>query len=82
MRFDNVEGSKVCSFICGDSACNGTCCMQQVLGRCYSITEAWNNTPESPQNFARHEMAYRSRRTNNGGSEQNRHIFSWDGGVI
>lgn len=46
MRFDNVEGSKVCSFICGGSVCNNTCCMQQVLGRCYSITEAWNCDPE------------------------------------
>mgnify|MGYP006993866391 CR=1 FL=1 len=47
MRFDNVEGVKVCSFICGDSVCNKTCCMQQVLGRCYSISDAWNNTPET-----------------------------------
>lgn len=46
MRFDNVEGSKVCSFICGNSACNETCCMQQVLGRCYSISDAWDDTPE------------------------------------
>lgn len=46
MRFDNVEGSKVCSFICGDSACNKTCCMVQVLGRCYSIAEAWDSRPE------------------------------------
>lgn len=46
MRFDNVEGGKVCSFICGNSTCNRTCCMQQVLGSCYSIAEAWDNMPE------------------------------------
>ena len=46
MRFDNVEGGKVCSFICSGSACNKTCCMQQVLGRCYSIAKAWDNMPE------------------------------------
>ena len=46
MRFDNVEGSKVCAFICSGSACNETCCMQQVLGTCYSIAPAWDNFPE------------------------------------
>ena len=46
MRFDNIEGSSVSGFICGGSACNDTCCMQQVLGRCYSIAEAWDNNPE------------------------------------
>ena len=46
MRFDNVEGSRVCGFICGGSTCNETCCMQQVLGRCYSISEAWDRKPE------------------------------------
>ena len=39
MRFDNVKGGEVCSFICGGSACDETCCMQQVLGRCYSMRE-------------------------------------------
>lgn len=53
MRFDNVEGSKVCGFICGGSACNKTCCMQQVLGRCYSISDAWNNTPETRADLLR-----------------------------
>lgn len=46
MRFDNVEGIRVCGFICGGSACNKTCCMQQVLGTCYSIAEAWDRKPE------------------------------------
>ena len=47
MRFDNVEGGMVCGFICVGSTCNSTCCMQQALGRCYSIAEAWNCKPES-----------------------------------
>lgn len=42
MRFDNVKGRNVCTFICGMSACDKTCCMQQVLGRCYSIADAWD----------------------------------------
>lgn len=46
MSFDNVEGIRVCGFICGGSACNKTCCMQQVLGTCYSIAEAWDRKPE------------------------------------
>lgn len=46
MRFDNVDGADVCSFICGGSACNYTCCMNQVLGQCYSIAPAWNDCPE------------------------------------
>lgn len=47
MRFDNVKGSKVFGFICCGSTCNRTCCMQQVLGTCYPIAEAWNCKPES-----------------------------------
>ena len=46
MRFDNVDGGKVCGFICGGSACNNTCCMIRVLGRCYSIAEGWDYDPE------------------------------------
>ena len=53
MRFDNVEGSKVCNFICGGSACNGTCCMQQVLGRCYSIARNWDSIPETRADLLR-----------------------------
>lgn len=46
MRLDNVGGADVCSFICGGSACNRNCCMNQVLGHCYSIAPAWNYYPE------------------------------------
>lgn len=53
MRFDNVKGGEVCSFICCGSSCDETCCMQQVLGRCYSISDAWNNTPEMREELLR-----------------------------
>lgn len=46
MRFDNVKGSDVCGFICGGSTCNRTCCMNRVLGHCYSIAPAWDDFPE------------------------------------
>ena len=46
MRFDSVSGVDVCSFICSGSTCNYTCCMNQVLGRCYSITKARDCKPE------------------------------------
>ena len=42
MRFDNVKGKDVCTFICGMSACNKDCCMIKVLGGCYSIEKAWD----------------------------------------
>ncbi len=46
MRFDNVSGGDVCGFICGGSECSPTCCMNQVLGHCYYIAEAWDEYPE------------------------------------
>lgn len=41
MRLDKIKADDVCNFICGGSHCNETCCMIQVLGKCYAISEHW-----------------------------------------
>lgn len=53
MRLDKVRGRDVCTFICSGSFCDRNCCMQQVLGKCYSIAEAWEGNPKQRKELLR-----------------------------